>query len=323
MVWKSTVGQAYNGPMQRRPDYLVLGHVSKDLLPGGVGARAGGTATYSSIAAQRLGLQAAMVTALAPEDEDLLAEARDAGVWVRAIPSERTTTFENVYDSQGRRTQRIAGSADAIEWSDVPAEWRGAAIVHLGPVAQELPPDMPAMFPYGLLGITPQGWMRSWDAEGRVGQAAWPIPEALVNLPADSCLVLSMEDLGWDREVLMQYSELARIVAVTQSSEDALIFAPANEVIDYLPAVSRNLASRAGTGGKAEIAIPALAIEPVDPTGAGDVFAAAFLIRYYETHNPIIAGRFAHAAAAYAIEGEGMVGIPGREQVAARLEGEL
>lgn len=313
--------QAYNRPVQNRPDYLVLGHVSKDLLPGGAGARAGGTVTYSSIAAQRLGLQAAMVTALAPEDEALLAEARDAGVWVRAIPSERTTTFVNVYDSQGRRTQRIAGPAAPIEWSDVPAEWRGAAIVHLGPVAQELPADMPAKFPYSLLGITPQGWMRSWDIEGRVGHAAWPIPTALTNLPDNSCLVLSMEDLGWDKEVLKQYSELARIVVVTQSSEEALVYAPAGEVIDYLPAESRHKASRSNARDKAEIAIPALAAEPVDPTGAGDVFATSFLMRYYETHNPILAGQYAHAAAACAIEGVGMGSIPGREQVAARLAG--
>jgi sugar/nucleoside kinase (ribokinase family) len=305
--------------MERRPDYLVIGHVSKDLLPGGAGARAGGTVTYSSITAQRLGLQAAIVTALAPEDEGLLEEARDAGVWVRAVPSEGTTTFENVYDLQGRRTQRISSVAATIEWSDVPTEWRGAGIVHLGPVARELPAGMPAMFPYGLLGITPQGWMRSWDAGGRVGQAAWPIPTALTGLPANACLVLSMEDLGWDSGALKHYSELARIVAVTQSEGEARVFVPASEVIDYVPGEKVREIARAKEGGKAEIAIPACAALPVDPTGAGDVFAAAFLIRYYETHNPMVAGRFAHAAAAYAIEGEGTQAIPSREQLLARL----
>ncbi|MGA7731874.1 MAG: PfkB family carbohydrate kinase [Chloroflexia bacterium] len=305
--------------MERKPDYLVIGHVSKDLLPGGMGARAGGTASYSSITAQRLGLQAAIVTALAPEDEGLLDEAREAGVWVCAIPSGGTTTFENVYDSQGRRTQRIGSPAGTIEWSDVPTEWRGASIVHLGPVAQELPPDMPARFAYSLLGITPQGWMRSWDAEGRVGQAAWPIPKALVGLPANACLVLSMEDLGWDGEALAQYSELARIVVITQSAGEALVFVPATEVMDYVPKESLDARWRAKMGGKAEIGIPACEALPVDPTGAGDVFATAFLIRYYETHDPIMAGRFAHAAAACAIEGEGTEGIPGRERLLGRV----
>lgn len=292
----------YNRLMQARPDYLVIGHVSKDLLTDG-GMRAGGTATYSSIAAQRLGLQAAMVTALSPEDDGLLEEARAAGVWVCAVDSVGTTTFENIYDGQGRRTQRIGSVASMIQWSDVPVEWRGAPIVHLGPVAQELPTGMPAMFTYSLLGVTPQGWMRSWDAEGRVTQAAWPVPGALAGLPSDSCLILSMEDLGWDGEVLKQYTGLARIVVVTRSGDEASIYVPVE---------------RGHNREKAAIGVPARIAQAVDPTGAGDVFAAAFLVRYYETRNPLVASQFAHAAAACAIEADGVEGIPDRVTVEGR-----
>src|SRR5205814_1473839 len=120
--------------------------------------------------------QVAVVTSLAEEDEGLLEEVRRAGVWVHAVPAEETTTFRNVYDTEGRRTQVIGGQACVIGWSDVPVGWRGAEIVHLGPVAQELPDDLPGRFPYGLLGITPQGWMRSWDEKGYVLHSAWPIP---------------------------------------------------------------------------------------------------------------------------------------------------
>ena len=56
--------------MAQAPDYLVIGHVSKDLLPNGEGARAGGTATYSALTAQKLGLQAGVITSLAEEDQD-------------------------------------------------------------------------------------------------------------------------------------------------------------------------------------------------------------------------------------------------------------
>ena len=261
-------------------------------------ARAGGTVTYASITAQRLGLQAGIVTSLAPEDEWLLEEAQQAGVWVHAIPSEQTTTFQNVYDKEGRRSQLINGQSRTIEWSDVPVGWRGAEIVHLGPVAQELSADLPGRFPYGLLGITPQGSMRSWDEEGRVAHSAWPIPGALQGLPPNAFLILSVEDLDYRQELIDSYVKLSPLVAVTQASGNALLF---------------------GGRGNKMLKVPAFPANIVDPTGAGDVFATALLIRYRETGDPEEAARFAHAAAAYAIEAEGTEGIPTRDEVLRRM----
>ena len=67
------------------------------------------------------------------------------------------------------------------------------------------------------------------------------------------------------------------------------------------------------------VEVPALTAHPVDFTGAGDVFASAFLVAYHETGDPRRAARFAHAAAAFAIEDEGTTGIPSRAAVEARL----
>jgi sugar/nucleoside kinase (ribokinase family) len=287
------------GAMEYPPDYLVIGHVSKDLLPDGR-ARAGGTATYSAITAQRLGLQAAIVTSLAEEDEWLLEEARQVGVWVQAVPSDQTTTFRNVYYEAGRRTQILSEQASMIEWSDVPLDWRGAAIVHLGPVAQELPADIASQFPYGLLGITPQGWMRAWDDKGYVSHSAWPIPEALRSLPPNALLILSIEDVDYKEELLGNYVKLAPVVAVTQASGDAMLY---------------------GGQGRKKIGVPAVEAAMVDPTGAGDVFATALLVRYRETGDLEEAARFAHVTAAYAIEGWGTESIPVRERVLQRMGG--
>ncbi len=285
--------------METRPDYLVIGHVSKDLLPGGEGARAGGTATYSAITAQRLGLQAAIVTSIAPEDEALLREAQEEGVWIRAIPSDQTTTFQNMYDQGGRRTQLLNGRANEIEWSDIPVGWRGAGIVHLGPVAQELAATLPSHFPYGLLGVTPQGWLRSWDDEGHVRQSAWPVPRALEALPPNAFLILSMEDLGYQTELADSYVKLAPLVAITQGSGEALLY---------------------GGKGRKKVAIPAFNADISDLTGAGDVFATALLVRYHETGDPEELARFAHAAAACSIEGPGTKAIPTRQRVMERRE---
>lgn len=281
--------------MEQRPDYLVIGHVAKDRLPDG-GSRPGGTVTYASLAAQRLGLQAAVVTACAPADEDLLTPLRDAGVWVAAVPSTRTTSFRNVYDAEGHRTQYILGQADPIEWGDVPPEWRGTPIVHLGPVAQELPADLPGRFPYCLLGITPQGWMRSWDGDGRVAHSAWPVHPALNGLPDNACLVLSIEDLGHHSELVEHYVKLAPVVVITQGYDPATLYCRGDHVT-----------------------VPAFHADSVDPTGAGDVFATALLTYLHRTGDLKSAARYAHAAAAFCIESEGVDGLPTAAMVERRV----
>jgi sugar/nucleoside kinase (ribokinase family) len=261
---------------------------------------AGGTVTYSALAAQKLGVQAAVVTACAQEDEELLAPLREAGVWVHIIPSPTTTTFRNTYDDAGRRVQVIGGQARPIEAEDVPEAWRSARIAHLGPIAQELTFGLPRQLAPGrLLGVSPQGWMRSWDAEGHVTHSAVPVPPALLQLPESSALVLSIEDLDYSPKLLSFYVNLARLTVVTRGVEPALIF-----------------------NGGTQTEAPAVPARVVDPTGAGDVFAAAFFILYAETEDPTDAARFAHAAAACSIEGQGTSTIADREAVERRLKRE-
>ena len=57
----------------------------------------------------------------------------------------------------------------------------------------------------------------------------------------------------------------------------------------------------------------------VDANGAGDVFSAAFLIRYYETGDALLAARFAAVVASFHVEHNGTEGIPTRAQTEARL----
>lgn len=282
--------------LDNRPDYLVLGHVSKDILPGSSGYAPGGTALYSALTAQRLGLQAAMVTALAQADDALLHQANQAGVWIHRLNSPQTTTFQNVYDAQGRRTQIINAQAKSILYEDVPPAWLEASIIHLGPVARELPDQLPGATS-GLLGVTPQGWMRSWDREGKVTQSAWPIPSALNQLPANTLLVLSIEDLGYSPDLVEQYTDLAPLVVITQGQGEAQLYNRGH--LTTLPAISAHT---------------------IDLTGAGDVFAAALFIRYSETRDLAASARFAHAAAACSIEGQGPSAIPDRATVNRRLK---
>lgn len=266
----------------------MVGHVSKDLLPGG--AALGGTATYSALAAQKLGLQAAVVTSCASKDEGMLDLLRDAGVWLTVVSSPLTTSFSNKYDQAGRRTQVLNARAASLHLEDVPRVWRRAPIVHMGPIAQELGHDLPLAFTERLLGVTPQGWMRTWDASGHVTQSACPVPLALRALPQNAFLVLSKEDLDNNTGLISEYLALARMVVVTQGPDEAYISCAGELMM-----------------------VPALPAISIDPTGAGDVFAAALFVRYIETGDAGEAARFAHAAAACAIEGKSTTAIPDRE----------
>jgi sugar/nucleoside kinase (ribokinase family) len=58
----------------------------------------------------------------------------------------------------------------------------------------------------------------------------------------------------------------------------------------------------------------------VDPTGAGDVFAAAFLVRLDETEDPYEAARFANVAASLSVEGEGIESVPTRAEIQSHLK---
>jgi sugar/nucleoside kinase (ribokinase family) len=62
-----------------------------------------------------------------------------------------------------------------------------------------------------------------------------------------------------------------------------------------------------------------LPADATDPTGAGDCFSTAFLVRLAETGDIEGATRFALAAGAVAVERPGLAGVPSREEIETRL----
>lgn len=271
------------------PDFLVVGHITKDITPHGY--TIGGTATYAAATASRLGAHVAIVTSVGP-DIDL--SPLPTGARVHALPSVVTTTFENIYTPNGR-VQYIRAVAAPLDCAAVPAAWRDTPTVLLGPLAQEIAPAIVDCFPGSVLGSTPQGWMRAWDAEGRVSYTPWT--SAARVLGRVNALILSEEDVQRDEQTIRALARQAAILVVTRGPRGADLFE--GEVMTHFPAyVSRE----------------------VDPTGAGDVFAAAFLLRLRETGQPHQAIPFAHAAASFSIEGPGIESVPTRAQVLRRME---
>jgi len=270
------------------PDYLVIGHITKDLLNGGF--TVGGTVTYSGLTARNLGRRVGVVTSASP---DLDLKQTLPGIEVVSVPSPVTTAFQNVYHN-GTRQQFIKAVAERITVEAIPPQWHYSPTVQLGPLTQELDEEMIHLFKGSLIGVTPQGWMRRWDDEGRVSPIAWTAPEKV--LPFARVLILSEEDVGGDMALIQEYVELTEIVVVTAGWKGSTVYHRSQR--RYFPARE---------------------VIAVDPTGAGDVFAAAYLIRLEETGDPWEAAHFANCVASFSVEKPGVTGIPSRQQVEACL----
>jgi sugar/nucleoside kinase (ribokinase family) len=254
-----------------QPDYLIIGHVTQDLTP--EGTVIGGTASYAGMTAQALGCRTAVLTSAGPEFDP---GQQLPGLSVHCIPAEQTTTFENIYTETGRR-QRIQGLANPISFEELPAAWRHAPIVHLAPVAGEFEPANAIQnLANNQVGITPQGWLRKWDEAGYVSYTSWPADPAVLSLTA--VLILSDEDLP-DEQAMLTYRQLVSILVQTKGRKGCTVFA-GGQVRDF----------------------PAPALQEVNPTGAGDIFAAAYFIRLHQTKgNPWEAARFANQIAAWSV----------------------
>ncbi|MBI4790632.1 MAG: ribokinase [Chloroflexi bacterium] len=273
---------------EKHIDYLIVGHVVQDVVPEGY--TVGGTATYSSITARNLGRRPGVVTRLAP---DFVWPPALHDVQAHRIPSAHTTTFHNIYH-EGHRQQFLLAIADSMQPEDIPAAWRDTPIVHLGPLNRELDARFATLFPNSLVGVTPQGWLRQWDATGRVRMRLWE--EAAEILPHVDVLVLSEEDLNGNAALMDEYARLTRVAVMTQGPRGCVVFSEGEKTI-----------------------VPGFPVQEVEPTGAGDVFAAAFLIRLQETQDVIQAARFANATASFCVQAPGVAGIPIRAQVEERL----
>lgn len=269
------------------PDFLAIGHVTKDIQADGY--TLGGTVTYAGLLAARLGLRTAIVTACGP---DLQLSAALEGITASVRVGPESTTFRNSYTGS-QRQQLLLSIAEPISLTDVPPEWRSTGITLLGPVAGELRADLFTAFGNSLVALTPQGLMRAWDDEGKVHAIRWADAEAL--LPGVDLLVLSEEDLPAPGE-LERFTRLVEVVAVTHSEQGATVYEHGRP--SHFPA------------------FPSAAAEP---TGAGDVFAAAFCIELDRTGSIARAATFANCAASFVIEAPGATGLPTRERIEERI----
>jgi sugar/nucleoside kinase (ribokinase family) len=261
-----------------------------DLYPEHTGL--GGTVVYSTLTARALGKRPGIVTRYAPE---LTCPESMKDIPVIHRTSLKTTTFNNSYSSSGRK-QILHSVADPITPDMVPHDWRSSSIVHLGPVANEVDPEIVRHLRGKIVGLTPQGWHRGWDSKGNVFFKPWPRAKDI--LPSASIVIVSREDI-MDEDTWRLYKKYCRILVITEGSKGCLV-RYRNE----------------------ERHFPSPEYEEIDPTGVGDIFASAFFIKMLDSGgDPWEAARFANCIAAPTVTRRGLDSIPTEAEVGVCLQG--
>jgi sugar/nucleoside kinase (ribokinase family) len=271
------------------PDFVVVGHLTLDTIAGAV--RPGGAALYAAIAAHRLGLSVGMLTSHAG---DFPLEVIPTKIEVVSVAAPQTTAFEH-RELDGVRALRVTSAARPLGVADVPADWAEASMVLLAPVFNEVDPRVATAFPDASIGAAAQGWLRGLGPDGAVTSVTWEPPEFLVG--SLQALFLSREDIGQDAAGAVEMFQRVPVGVLTAGAEGALLFV---------------------NGERYEV--PPRPARERDSTGAGDVFAAAFLIDYDRHGNPWDAAALAACAASLSVEGEGVSTIPERAALESALE---
>ena len=126
------------------------------------------------------------------------------------------------------------------------------------------------------MGLTPQGWFRRWDENGLVYESHWA--EADKVLPMAAAVILSREDVS-EQEALEEFRRRARVLVLTEQAGGCTVLCKGERRSFKAPSV-----------------------QEINPTGAGDTFAAAYFIRLYQTRgNPWEAAEFANRIAAASV----------------------
>lgn len=261
------------------PVALVCGHVTLDRAPEGL--RPGGSVTYAGLAWRALGARVRVLTAAGP---DFPAEAL-GGLEVLPVPSPRTTVFENRHAADGSRTQRVEAAAVRLDPAQLPPAWREADVLHLAPVLGEL--DVAAFraaVRARLVGLGMQGLVRVVAPGGAVTQPPLALDPAA--LRGVDVAFLGDDDLAGQGDLVARIAAIVPLVVLTHGARGC-------EVLD---------------GGRSRW----VGIHPaheVDPTGAGDVFAAGFLLALARGASPLEAARLGAAAGSIAVEGRGIAAL--------------
>ena len=260
---------------------LVIGSVTIDrnVCAGRTFRRIGGVATYAGLTYRLHGLPTRIACNVAPADAAILAPLRKAGIQVQNGRTPNTTRFVNRSDGI-RRTQEMPSIASPIRGRLVDRVLKHVDCIHLGPLHPgDIAPEVFARLDRSDARVTLdiQGLVRGCDRTRIVpavsGHLAAALRAADIVKSDQHELDLVLDAYGSGVDAIMKRFDITEWVA-TSASKGGCIHVRGGRRISYKP-------------------VPVDA--PADPTGAGDVFFAAYTAaRLHLRRTPAAAAR--HAA---------------------------
>ena len=251
-----------------------------------------GCSTNACLAASKLGVPSFLVGTVGLDLHDRLEQELDQwGIGHQLHPSEQTGGFSLLYDESGNRELTVLGIADAI-----PANADGitdAGFILLGPILGEIPVELVKNIKERTnapILLDPQGLLRSV----KDGQVRHELTDAFVAIARLSTVIKANE---LETQVVTGINPREDPQAAVKALHDfgcqiaVVTLAEAGSIIyngqDYYP-------------------IPPFTTHAIDPTGAGDTYAAGFMIRSLEAPGDMSAiGCFASAVASIMVENSG------------------
>jgi len=255
------------------PRLAVVGNLSRDLVDGGP-PRVGGPPFWAARALRALETPALVVAKCAGADRALLMRPLVAlGVPVLWLGGSSTAAFSIRYEGD-RREMTVDGIGDSWSPKDV-RKLGDARWIHVGALAQ-------SDFPAATLAELASGRRRIlFDGQGLVR----PARTGPLELHAD-----------FDPEVLRHVS----VLKLAEEEAQALVGEPDEAALRALgvPEIIVTLGSRGSlvyADGQLERVATRAVGGPVDPTGAGDAFAVAYMAARAGGHAPVASARRAGA----------------------------
>ena len=265
----------------------MVGHIAVDRIITERGSRVqlGGPPTYASATARLLGLRIDAVTKIGGDlPWGFRARLRMLGLKPIIVEGCETTRFVLDYRG-GRRRLSVEAVCEAIKPDEVEDASRDA--VMLTPIIGEVPRETALRLRgAGILALDPQGYLRTLNPDGSIGLRPWLDLELLSAIDIYKSTLRELRLITGVEAPLKALGRLHGIgvgEAIATLGDEGAILSLGDEAYR----------------------IPAYRVEAVDPTGAGDVYLAAYLIERLRGGEPTWCGAFASATASLIVETAG------------------
>ena len=254
-----------------------------------------GCSTNACLAASYLGENTILVGTVGSDyEEQLKLDLSNRNISYELHPSKETGGFSLIYyDDQGNRNLSLLGIADPIPVNGS-QQFQGVDFILFGPILGEISIELVKNIRRSTnipVLLDPQGLLRNQE-NGEIFHELTDVYKEIARMSTiikanelETRVITGIDDprANPEKAVRMLYETGGEIAVVTLAEAGSIIF-----------------------DGKQTFIIPPYKTNAIDPTGAGDTYAAGFMIKYLETPQDLSAvGCFASSVSSVMVENSG------------------